>query len=76
MILALVLFRYEYRLVDKSGRPSMQAPQPNPNDVHQVSQSLRFIRPALIQLVSFAVETIRGTMFYSIQKDRGVRGVW
>ncbi|KIM88310.1 hypothetical protein PILCRDRAFT_253602 [Piloderma croceum F 1598] len=35
MILALVLSRYEYKLVDTSGKPPKQLPQPNRNDIHQ-----------------------------------------
>jgi hypothetical protein len=38
MIVALVLFRYEFKLVDGSGKPTKQAPQPNMNDTHQVCQ--------------------------------------
>jgi cytochrome P450 len=36
MILALILSRYEYKLVDTSGKPPKQLPQPNRNDIHQV----------------------------------------
>jgi sterol 14-demethylase len=40
MILALILSRYEYELVDVFGKPPKQLPQPNRNDIHQVCQSL------------------------------------
>jgi sterol 14-demethylase len=36
MIVALVLSRYEYELVNVSGGPSKQLPKPNRNDIHQV----------------------------------------
>jgi len=35
MILALVLCRYDYKLVDGSGKPVKQAPQLNRNDNQQ-----------------------------------------
>ncbi|KAF7974039.1 hypothetical protein HWV62_13571 [Athelia sp. TMB] len=35
MILALMLTRYEYTLVDAAGAPTMQIPEPNRNDIHQ-----------------------------------------
>jgi hypothetical protein len=43
MILALVLSRYEYKLVDTSGKPPKQLPQPDRNDIHQVCLSFYFI---------------------------------
>jgi hypothetical protein len=36
MILALFLSRYDYKLVDGTGQPPKQLPQPNRNDFHQV----------------------------------------
>src|ERR1700720_4185834 len=36
LILALLLCRYEYKLVDASGKHPKQLPQPNRNDIHQV----------------------------------------
>ncbi|KAF7974028.1 hypothetical protein HWV62_13549 [Athelia sp. TMB] len=36
MILALMLTRYEYTLVDAAGVPTMEIPEPNRNDIHQV----------------------------------------
>ena len=38
MIVALVLCRYDYKLVDGSGKPVKQAPQLNRNDNQQVWQ--------------------------------------
>ncbi|KAF7984627.1 hypothetical protein HWV62_12849 [Athelia sp. TMB] len=35
MILALMLTRYEYTLVDAASAPTMQIPEPNRNDIHQ-----------------------------------------
>jgi hypothetical protein len=42
MILALFLLRYEYELVDASGKHPKQLPQPNWNDIHQVCQPLGY----------------------------------
>lgn len=39
MILALMLIRYEYTLVDAAGKPPKQLPKPNRNDIHQVESS-------------------------------------
>lgn len=36
MILALMLARYDYTLVDSAGKPCEHVPKPNRNDVHQV----------------------------------------
>ncbi|KAF7984620.1 hypothetical protein HWV62_12835 [Athelia sp. TMB] len=36
MILALMLMRYEYTLVDFAGVPTMQVPEPNRNNTHQI----------------------------------------
>jgi hypothetical protein len=36
MILALVLSRYEYKLVAASGKPPKQFPRPDQNDIHKV----------------------------------------
>jgi hypothetical protein len=36
MILALFLSRYNYKLVDGTGQPPKQLPQPNRNDFRQV----------------------------------------
>jgi sterol 14-demethylase len=36
MILALFLSRYEYTLVDVSGRPLKEMPKLNRNDIHKV----------------------------------------
>src|ERR1700676_104123 len=41
MILALFLSRYEYKLVNASGKPQTQIPSPNRNDIHRVSYFLR-----------------------------------
>ncbi|KIM87727.1 hypothetical protein PILCRDRAFT_62967 [Piloderma croceum F 1598] len=40
IIVALVLSRYEYKLVDASGDPSKELPKPNRNDIHQVHPTL------------------------------------
>ena len=37
MILALVLSRYEYNLVNASGEHTKTVPKPDRNDIHQVS---------------------------------------
>jgi cytochrome P450 len=39
-IVAFVLSRYEYTLVDGSGQPPKQLPQSNRNDIYQVRYSL------------------------------------
>lgn len=36
MILALMLTRYKYSLVDTSGAPMTALPKPDMNDIHQV----------------------------------------
>ena len=38
LILALMLSRYDYKLVDASGKPPRHLPQPDRNDIHQVCQ--------------------------------------
>ena len=43
MILVLVLAQYEFKLVDASGDPSKQLPQPNRNDIFQVCSSLQYL---------------------------------
>jgi hypothetical protein len=43
MITALFLSGYEYKLVDASGKPPKQFPQPNRNDMHQVCQPFSYL---------------------------------
>jgi hypothetical protein len=66
MILALVLSRYEYNLVDASGKPSKQLPQPDRNDIHQVCRLHVF----QTQLIVYLGETDGRTVLPSVQENR------
>jgi hypothetical protein len=76
MILALVLCRYDYKLVDGAGKPVKQAPQLNGNDNQQVWQFVDLLVWHLLsQLLMCLEETYGRAMFPSVHESRGV-GRW
>ena len=72
MILALVLCRYDYQLVDGSGKPA-KPPQVNMNDNHQVWLWFDPIVTTYSSCSHILEKPYGRAVFYSVQESRGIR---
>lgn len=59
LITAMFLMRYEYKLVDESGKFPKSLPVPNRNDIHQVSEGWRRMRFAFVLIGSLLPPSIQ-----------------